>query len=258
MDIRVGLSVRGSPGLVINRPQGPGDYAFVRFLGPAAIGEREQLVFAGDCFLWSPRTPMHICGRTTIFNDYVHISTDVAEAALSRFRVPTDALLHPVSVGFVRPLLARVQREWVRRDAHWERAVEMGVEELMLHLSRETNGRSLGHVSPHDDRLRDIRLQVHRAPADNWTVTRMAGLAYLKESQFTALYRRLFGQPPMADVVQVRLELACYYLAQLDIPITEVGQLSGFGDPTYFSRAFRSRHGCSPRTYRRRRRAELS
>lgn len=177
MDLTVGVAVRGQPGRGVNRPHGSGDYVFVNFLAAAYLGaDHDVSVGRGDCILWRPDTPTFITSPTTIYNHYVHLSGDLFEPALDRYDVPTDQVLRPDSVQFVRPLLTRMQREWVRRDAHWTRALELLVEELLIFLARATPEAVPTPTSSHDGRLRDIRLQVHRDLTYPWTVARMADL----------------------------------------------------------------------------------
>ena len=224
---------------------------FVHFLGPARLDQDgERRVRRGDCIVWRPDSPSFVRSDTTIYNHFVHLPTDLARPAFRQFPVVFDQTFRLRSTTFVRPLLMRLQREWVRREAYWERAVEMCVRELALHLCRDGGSAASRPTSAHADRLRAIRLRVHQKLAEPWTLARMADLAYLRESQFSALYRDLFGRSPIDDLLQTRLDLARYYLTQVDLPVAAVGELVGFADPAYFSRIFRRHVGCSPRDFR--------
>ena len=50
-----------------------------------------------------------------------------------------------------------------------------------------------------------------------------------------------------------RNELACHYLAHSDMPITEVGYLLGYQEPSAFHHAFKQWQGVGPGQYRGRR-----
>ncbi|WP_051277798.1 AraC-like transcriptional regulator QhpR [Solimonas flava] len=52
-------------------------------------------------------------------------------------------------------------------------------------------------------------------------------------------------------VEQLRYETACRYLQQGHLPLTEIGYLLGYSEPSAFSRAFRRWSGASPLAYRR-------
>ena len=51
-------------------------------------------------------------------------------------------------------------------------------------------------------------------------------------------------------VQQTRTSMACNWLADTGMPISEIGAMLGYRDPAHFSRAFRRRAGLSPRQYR--------
>ncbi|MFT4047430.1 MAG: helix-turn-helix transcriptional regulator [Solimonas sp.] len=53
-------------------------------------------------------------------------------------------------------------------------------------------------------------------------------------------------------VEELRHESACRYLRQGHLPLTEIGYLLGYSEPSAFSRAFRCWSGDSPLAYRRR------
>ncbi|MGV2479859.1 UNVERIFIED_CONTAM: helix-turn-helix domain-containing protein, partial [Salmonella enterica subsp. enterica serovar Weltevreden] len=55
---------------------------------------------------------------------------------------------------------------------------------------------------------------------------------------------------------RVQHELACERLATSTLSITEIAYSLGFRDTANFTRAFRSRAGCSPRDYRDRSRSQ--
>lgn len=66
--------------------------------------------------------------------------------------------------------------------------------------------------------------------------------------QLGIIYRQL--------VTDVRMQLACHHLGASDIDITLLSAALGYSDISAFSRAFRSRYGCSPRVWRQRYKAQ--
>lgn len=52
-------------------------------------------------------------------------------------------------------------------------------------------------------------------------------------------------------VSRARIDAAQLFLANSEIPVSQVAHRSGFADPAYFSRAFSKRVGMSPRAFRR-------
>jgi YesN/AraC family two-component response regulator len=64
--------------------------------------------------------------------------------------------------------------------------------------------------------------------------------------RFSRAFRAAFDITFKEYVQRVRIKEACRLLEKPDIAITEVAYLSGFNDPSYFSRTFRRYAGVSP------------
>jgi len=63
-------------------------------------------------------------------------------------------------------------------------------------------------------------------------------------------FRAFFGETPHQFVIRLRLERAADRLRRTDYSVTDVALAVGFESPAHFSRAFKTRFGCSPRAYR--------
>ena len=97
-------------------------------------------------------------------------------------------------------------------------------------------------------------------------------LAYLQRHDFQALarkhglsgstFRRYWaarvGVPPAHYVMQLRLEEACRLLVETRLKIGEIAEATGFRDPLYFYRRFRSEIGVTASTYRQTHQSPLS
>jgi AraC-like DNA-binding protein len=69
----------------------------------------------------------------------------------------------------------------------------------------------------------------------------------------SCLYRAFqaeFGCSPSAYLIRFRIQRACQLLRHSALPVGAVALSVGFGDPYYFSRAFRREMGVSPTEYR--------
>jgi len=84
----------------------------------------------------------------------------------------------------------------------------------------------------------------------------MARLCALSPFQFSREFRATLGVTFRDYLCDMRLKTALKLLDNPDIPVTDVAAVSGFNDPSYFSRMFRKRMGCVPSEYRKRTRQE--
>jgi AraC-like DNA-binding protein len=74
----------------------------------------------------------------------------------------------------------------------------------------------------------------------------------MERTYFVRLFHSVVGLSPMAYLTRRRLELATSFLRREDLPVGEVGALSGWVDANYFTRRFRGHFGMSPSRYRAR------
>ncbi|MBX2802091.1 MAG: AraC family transcriptional regulator [Myxococcales bacterium] len=91
---------------------------------------------------------------------------------------------------------------------------------------------------------------VHSHLDDDLSPERLAALAGFSLHHFHRVFRGLTGESVMGFVRRLRLERAAGRLTHSDTPITDIALTSGYGSHEAFTRAFRSRFGTSPRTYR--------
>jgi AraC family L-rhamnose operon transcriptional activator RhaR len=115
------------------------------------------------------------------------------------------------------------------------------------------NVSAAGKVPPKSHRAVVAALKlIDDAPTEPWTLTRLAAQAHMERTYFVRLFHSVVGLSPMAYLTRRRLELATSFLRREDLPVGEVGALSGWVDANYFTRRFRGHFGMSPSRYRAR------
>lgn len=85
----------------------------------------------------------------------------------------------------------------------------------------------------------------------------IAAQANISRNSCLSCFRRVLGVSPLEYVIDQRLEWALHLLISSDLTIAEVANDCGFGDASYFGKAFRRRLGLTPSQYRERKRGEL-
>lgn len=89
---------------------------------------------------------------------------------------------------------------------------------------------------------------VHEAPAEPWSLERMAAQAGMSRSAYAAAFRTHVGVAPAEYVAQWRLALAQGRL-RAGAPVKRVADEVGYGSASALSRAFAQRLGMSPRAW---------
>ncbi|MCE0522100.1 MAG: AraC family transcriptional regulator [Methylacidiphilales bacterium] len=107
-----------------------------------------------------------------------------------------------------------------------------------------------------DSRLERARLFIEASFDRPFRLAEAAGQAHLSPSHFCILFSRQFGVPPREYAMRLRLQRGAQLLANRDLAIFEVAEMTGCPDALYFSRLFRKRYGMSPMQFRRQLHAE--
>ena len=152
---------------------------------------------------------------------------DESETCLQLMRLLQSACARPGGAACARAVseaLCALVREWDARVP-----IHPLVERILQHMTLDFS---------------DPEFTVGRA---------MQGLGYCEDS-LRRLFRRELGQTPAACLTKLRIDHARLLLSQDEdesLPVREVAFLSGFYDPDYFCRVFRTQVGQTPREYRR-------
>ncbi len=93
------------------------------------------------------------------------------------------------------------------------------------------------------DRIRSYVRQHLAAPL---TVDDLATQAGLSKFHFIRMYRAASGRTPMADVRALRLDHARDLILTTRMPLKQIADQCGLGDPAHFSRVFREHLGMAP------------
>lgn len=94
--------------------------------------------------------------------------------------------------------------------------------------------------------------RIHERFHEPMTTAGLAALVHLSGRQFSRVFHRLLGVPPMKYVVRQRIRAACHQLIATDHPVGAIALDCGFYDQSAFTHAFRAHIGLTPAVYRRR------
>lgn len=117
---------------------------------------------------------------------------------------------------------------------------------LLAELAADKLAGAVGRTEP----IRAAQEHLRERFADEIRVDDLARLAGLSSSHFAALFRRATGAGVTEYVKRLRMARARELLVTTTAPVAVIADTVGYHDPFYFSRQFRTVHGCSPSTYR--------
>jgi AraC-like DNA-binding protein len=101
--------------------------------------------------------------------------------------------------------------------------------------------------------VRAARAHLEANPAQLHTLRELARSAGVSVSHLTALFAEECGVGAMRYLQQLRMERACWLLANPYVRVREVAASCGYEDVNYFTRLFHRRFGVSPGRWRKKR-----
>jgi AraC-like DNA-binding protein len=124
------------------------------------------------------------------------------------------------------------------------------VEAIRLHLERLPETRDGWLAGLRDPVVGQALATLHAAPAEPWTVERLARAVGASRSVLAERFAAMTGHPPMQYLALWRMQLASRELAE-GRTVAEVASVVGYESEAAFSRAFKKLVGHPPSTWRR-------
>lgn len=103
----------------------------------------------------------------------------------------------------------------------------------------------------------DIHLQkqmvsyVHQHYSENIELEDIASFGNISRSKCCKIFQKYLRQSPIAFLNAYRMEISCNLLKDTSFSITQIAISCGYNHPSYFSKMFMRKYGCTPNQYRK-------
>ncbi len=132
------------------------------------------------------------------------------------------------------------------------RIPEMVLVDCLLQYVLDPQSQKAGWLAALADPLLGAALlRLHAAPAEPWTVDRLARELAVSRSILADRFTETVGQPPMRYLAQWRLQLAADLLRSTNLSLAKIAERIGYESEAAFSRAFKRRFTTAPATWRK-------
>jgi len=100
--------------------------------------------------------------------------------------------------------------------------------------------------------LSKVIRHIHENFSQELTLTDLAKMAHISQSQLERRFRQLLSTTPSAYILQVRIDAGRTLLESTDHTIADIAQSVGFYDHSHFTRSFQKIMNTTPKAYRKR------
>ncbi|AIR66377.1 AraC family transcriptional regulator [Cedecea neteri] len=222
-----------------------------------------QLLQAGDCYLLPPGPPF--CLATGLDAAPVDFYTLRQAGKLGPDVVPgqqESCFLvggHFVLSGEAADLLLNslppvvcIQQPESKAAMRWALIIQqlawmLLIQALRLHLAQQP---AVGWLYALADKQLSLALTcMHKEPAFNWTLEKLAERVGMSRSAFAARFKTVTGASAIDYLTRWRMMLACDRLRQSGDSLARIAVALGYESESAFGKAFKRVMGCSPRQY---------
>lgn len=221
--------------------------------GELRLDEETHALSPGSCWLFAPgmsidakHDPLH---RLRVFS--IHFSlldTEGKMRSLAEDECPNcGVLIH--DVFHLEQLALGGIAGFQAGDDLGQMQLQLYVRQMLLMLLAASRPRE--NVLPRDECMENVWRQISEDPGRDWSVDKMAAMAYLSKPQFSRRFKEANGQSPMQSVLTARMTRACHLLHETTHQVGEIADMLGYSDMYHFSRHFKTVNGVSPTVFRR-------
>ena len=241
-------------GFHLDRPSGLPYYIFIHFKTPVtySIEGKEQRLSPGACVICPPDTWSTIHSDVRLIHDWLHLTGDVEELLRSCF-LECKKIYYVKDSAYISRLVQTLEREYYSTMPHKERLIELKLNEMFIHISRETFSEETRQDVKGDvyEAFKKLRIDAFANVSSDPSVEDMARSVHLSESRFYVLYKQIFGISPKNDLIIARIERAKSLLEENKYSNVEIASMTGYTNEYHFIRQFKRIAGITPKEYAR-------
>jgi AraC-like DNA-binding protein/mannose-6-phosphate isomerase-like protein (cupin superfamily) len=183
--------------------------------------------------------------------NWIGFNGDVADRIMRAFFSPGKAVIRIGQDQELQNLIRSVSGVMSKAPAGYQQIMAARtMEALALIRSKAMNSSPVDrNLARKVQQARGHLAQHYRDSVNMNLLARQLGLSY---SRFRSVFKEYTGVSPQQYLINIRLNLARFWLTDSEIPISEIATNLGFSSVYYFSRLFKKKKGCSPSSFRER------
>lgn len=240
-------------GFTLDRPRGYPEYTFLHFFNSveALVDGKMVQTRPHACILYDIGTPQKIISQQNLTHDWIHFSGDL-DSHFLQYGLAYNRLYYPANPEQITELIQEMEFERYSSKDFSGQMIQVKTDELFIKLSRACSDAYVTTVDPDtNERFRHLRGEMFSNLREHWNVEKMAGRVGLSKSRFYTIYKNIYGNSPMDDLIRARIDSAKNALQFSSTSISEIAENLGYNNLTHFMRQFKGMTGMTPDQYRK-------
>lgn len=239
------------PGREINRPNGRQDWLlfYIAKGNETFFLQNIQTGKAGSFILFAPGEKQHhiYTGNKTAEFYYVHfkcnnIPSDISLVTSNVYNLPFNRQICDMFEDMIEQTL--------QKKPFYEKLCIYKLLYLLSLLDRDV----LYDSSPdkeHFDRIALAVQHMNRFYDSNYSLEDYARMCTMSKYHFIRVFEKIVGTSPLEYRNNIRMEHAAELILEEQLSIEQISSMVGFSSASYFSSAFKQKHGLSPKQYQK-------
>ena len=248
------------PKLPTYRPRGRIDYQIIYIVSGKGYfhfdtPENETIVPAGNIVLFRPKElqKYEYYGKDKTEVYWIHFTGNNVKNLLRKYGFADNQRIFPVGTSpEYERIFKRIIQELQKCEKKYEEMLVHLLQVLLIEFERELTRE---HVLKDEYMDREMDAAISYFSSSYNLDINIKDYAYSKGMStcwFNLNFKKYTGQTPIQFITSARVTNAQILLETTNYSVNEISQIVGYSNPSYFSRAFRSRKGYSPQQYRNR------
>ncbi len=217
--------------------------------GKLTLNGKTSSLSPGVCFLFQPRDAIEASQNP--LNPLSIFVTRFEILDTDNEIVPNEQLELPR--GAIRPMAPSSLENLANLSLSWnaENPTQQGIQNhalrmLLLLIADASHGEF-------DERALKALNAMEADSGRKWTVEELSRIAGLSSSQFSRVFHRLTGEPPIQHLITLRMSKAKKMFLETSLSIEEIAESLGYSNVSFFEQQFIQRTGHDPESLRRNR-----
>lgn len=240
-------------GFILDRPNGYLEYTFLHFFNSVDVLVNGEVVHTRPhaCILYDIGTPQKIISSQNLTHDWIHFVGNL-DQHFRYYGLEYDQLYYPANPEKITEIIKEMEFELYSSKLYSRDLMKAKTDELFIKMSRACSDEYVTSVDPGtNERFRLLRGEMFSNLREHWNVEKMAELVGLSKSRFYTIYKSIYGNSPMDDLIRARIDRAKHALQFSSASISEIAENLGYNNLTHFMRQFKGMTGMTPDRYRK-------